>query len=356
MKRSWALFATLTLGCAGQATPPPHDINLVERCGEVVNLAGNLFPTDRYSFVAEHCVAPMLREPACRDAVMRSLHVDASSRNTLVARACTRAYCPRLPAPKPELCTRDFEAMSPSEMRPLGLELFAEVRKVELGDTEAERWQRVVGADAPRPTIATAPPPAQPPKVVEPKPAKKAVEPKPPKIVEPPHRVVAPEPPPKVVAPPPPPKVVAAPPKAVEPAPKLIAPTPPAKAVEPPPKVASPTPPPKAVEPPPKVVSPAQPKAVAPSADVPPGAVVVRVTVHNRALKLEVGGASWNLSEKPAPSEFDPAAERAVELGARSERVVVQLGSGIQYNDLVGILNALGRQYVSNISLSSIKE
>ena len=140
MQSLWPLVAMLLLGCAGQEKAPSSpQVDIVARCAEVLSLADNLFPTDRYSFVAEHCVVPMLREPTCRDAVVRSLELDASSRSRLVAEACTRAYCGRIRKDKPELCTRDFAALSPSEMRPLGMELFARVRVLELGASEARR-------------------------------------------------------------------------------------------------------------------------------------------------------------------------------------------------------------------------
>ena len=316
MQSSWPLVAMLLLGCAGQEKAPSSpQVDIVARCAEVLSLADNLFPTDRYSFVAEHCVVPMLREPTCRDAVVRSLELDASSRSRLVAEACTRAYCGRIRKDKPELCTRDFAALSPSEMRPLGMELFARVRVLELGASEARRWDEVVGSPV---TVATAPPP----------------------VAAPPSPKVSAAPPAKVVAPPPPPAKVAAP-----------AP-PPAKVVAPPP-------------PPAKVVAPTPPSRVAAQTPSPKGASTVtstagelrlRLTVRSRMLDVAVGDESWSLPEKPAPNDFDAPAGRVAQLAARAEQVIIEVGDGIEYHHLVGILNALGARQIRNIAISSTKD
>ena len=298
MQRPLLFIASLGLvlaGCAGQDKAPtaPGGVDIVTRCAEVLSVADNLFPTDRYPFIAEHCVVPMLREPKCKDAVIRSLTLDATTRSRTVADACTRAYCSRIRADKPELCSTEFTTLSSAELRPLGLQLFARVRELELGAAESKRWDAVIGSPGSPPTqVATAPP------------AK----------VEPPTKT--------------PPPAKTPPPTKVEPkAPAKVEPKPPAK-VEP--KV------------PPKVPT--------------TGGIRIHLEVRDRALYVVIGEDSWRLSEKPGPNDFDDAANRVVELAKRAARVFVEVGKDIQYHQLIGMLNALGARGIRDIAIVSPDE
>ena len=298
MQRPLLFIASLGLvlaGCAGQDKAPtaPGGVDIVTRCAEVLSVADNLFPTDRYPFIAEHCVVPMLREPECKDAVIRSLTLDATTRSRTVADACTRAYCSRIRADKPELCSTEFTTLSSAELRPLGLQLFARVRELELGAAESKRWDAVIGSPGSPPTqVATAPP------------AK----------VEPPTKT--------------PPPAKTPPPTKVEPkAPAKVEPKPPAK-VEP--KV------------PPKVPT--------------TGGIRIHLEVRDRALYVVIGEDSWRLSEKPGPNDFDDAANRVVELAKRAARVFVEVGKDIQYHQLIGMLNALGARGIRDIAIVSPDE
>jgi len=322
MQRPLLFIASLGLvlaGCAGQDKAPtaPGGVDIVTRCAEVLSVADNLFPTDRYPFIAEHCVVPMLREPKCKDAVIRSLTLDATTRSRTVADACTRAYCSRIRADKPELCSTEFTTLSSAELRPLGLQLFARVRELELGAAESKRWDAVIGSPGSPPTqVATAPPAKVEPPTKTPPPAK-----------TPPPTKVEPKAPAKV-EPKPPAKVEPKAPAKVEPkAPAKVEPKPPAK-VEP--KV------------PPKVPT--------------TGGIRIHLEVRDRALYVVIGEDSWRLSEKPGPNDFDDAANRVVELAKRAARVFVEVGKDIQYHQLIGMLNALGARGIRDIAIVSPDE
>lgn len=347
--KPWPVVTTILIGCAS-AAPPPHEIDVVARCSEVLELADNLFYTDRYPFIAEHCVAPMVREPACREALMRSLEVDASTRNRTVAPACRRAYCPRMQEPKAAICDAELDGLSPSEMLPLGMELFARVREVELGQDGARRWDEAIGGTTPQPTVSAATPPPAPvtaPREVAPPPAKVVKAPPP----APPAKVVKAPPP----APPPPPKVVKAPPPPHPPAPPPPPPPPP------PPKVVKAPPPPPPPPPPPKVVK-APPPPAAPPKEVKPapsvsstGAVTLRLLARPGRLIVALGDETWDLPDKPAGSAFGPAAERAVEIARGVRQVKIELGPEIHYHHVVGMLNALRARHVQDIAITSVK-
>ena len=261
MRRLYVIAATVLpfTACASQG-PRPTGVDPVERCGEVLTLAENIFPTDRYRFVAEHCVAPMLSEPSCRAAVMQSLDVSAAERNRLVAGACTRAYCSELDGPAPKLCTTDWRELPPSQMLPLGMEFFGAVRRYELGEKDSKRWDETIGRP---PQVADAP---------------------------------TPEPP--------------------KPAPKPSD----------------------------------GPKITAKNTN---GAVHVRLVLEGRDLVIHLGDRTWKLTDKPAGGAFDPAAEEVLALDGRSAQVIVELGPGIEYHHLVGMLNALGVRGVKDIAIRS---
>jgi biopolymer transport protein ExbD len=140
--------------------------------------------------------------------------------------------------------------------------------------------------------------------------------------------VTPPPPPPKVTPPPPPPKE-----------------TPP----PPPPKETPPPPPPKAAA----EVAPAR---VPPASAVAAGEVRLRIRATREHLDIALGDESWRVPEKPSSSDLAAPADRVTALAKRADKVVIQVGPGIQYHHIVGILNALGARQVRNISISSTKE
>ena len=59
-------------------------------------------PTDA-AVVSQAC-APLYRQPACRDAMMRFDDPPPAQRSAAVLQACARAYCGLIAAPKPSVC------------------------------------------------------------------------------------------------------------------------------------------------------------------------------------------------------------------------------------------------------------
>ncbi len=350
MKYAW--LSLLLWGCASAPKTRPYEIDVVGRCDEVLTLADNLFPTDRYAFVAEHCAAPIIREPTCRAAVMQSLLVDASTRSRRVADACTKAYCPAFEGDKPALCTTDFEQLSAAAMRPMGLELFTRIREFELGPVEAQRWEAVIGQPN-APTVAVVEPTPEPPKpakVEPPKPEPKPAKVEPPKPEPKPAKVEPPKPEPKpakVEPPKPEPKPAKVEPPKPEPKPAKVEPPKP----EPKPaKVEPPKPEPKTAKVEPPKPEP-KPTRVEPPKPMAAGAVTVALTVLARSLTVTVGSEVWNLSDKPASRAFDPIGDLVARLAGREHQVVIRVGDDIEYHHLVGVLNALGARGIKNIAI-----
>jgi hypothetical protein len=94
---------------AEEAQGPTHlsleeYVQSVMRCGQGFAKAKAVTPENRAAMVTVACAGAIL-EPDCRRAFEALDQVSADKRPESIVRACAAAYCPKLPEPKPELCT-----------------------------------------------------------------------------------------------------------------------------------------------------------------------------------------------------------------------------------------------------------
>jgi hypothetical protein len=92
-------------------------------------------PSDA-AVVAQAC-APLFANTACREAMTHFDDPPVEARSRTLFEACTRAYCPTLPAPRPPACDRP--AADPSELVGQWNELRETVLRREIGEEQAAR-------------------------------------------------------------------------------------------------------------------------------------------------------------------------------------------------------------------------
>lgn len=90
--------------------------------------------------MAAGCAATF-KDPVCRAAHEKFDMPEHSVRNATLARACADAYCPKLSAPKPRLCTSGTD-IGPGQLVLEWDELRYAAWKLDLGDHEAGRLRR----------------------------------------------------------------------------------------------------------------------------------------------------------------------------------------------------------------------
>ena len=104
----WACALAVIAACSQRdAAKPgarhPDPIGAAKRCAKAIESSGEMNVADRQRAIVDAC-APTIVERACRDA-FASTHSPAAGGIAIVMDACTAAYCPQLPAPKPARCT-----------------------------------------------------------------------------------------------------------------------------------------------------------------------------------------------------------------------------------------------------------
>jgi hypothetical protein len=140
MRASFVLLALALAACTDRADPRDA---AVDTCVAAVKTAGQLAdPTAAGRNVAMGC-AGLYRESACRDGFARAWDPSTgpAERTRIMVDACTAAYCGKLDAPKPELCTQPA-----SDFAERAAQWRAFQKSVLTRDLGAERTARVLEA------------------------------------------------------------------------------------------------------------------------------------------------------------------------------------------------------------------
>lgn len=146
------LAPLMLVACAGSPAPAPPPSDLVTRCAALVDEADDARPPEETALVAVECLAPRLRDDACRSAIAHTSREPAVTRVGMLTPICAVAYCPLVDEPRPGLCSRVPSELTPAEMMFHSAELFTWIRVHELGPEDAARWDRLVGVPvAPEP-------------------------------------------------------------------------------------------------------------------------------------------------------------------------------------------------------------
>jgi hypothetical protein len=94
-------------------------------------------PTDA-AVVSRGC-APLYKQPACRDAMMRFDEPPPERRSAAVLQACARAYCGQLGAPKPSVCANPDAVPQDEQQYVAWNELRQAILTHDIGAAAAER-------------------------------------------------------------------------------------------------------------------------------------------------------------------------------------------------------------------------
>ena len=89
--------------------------------------------------VVSAACAPLYKQPACRDAMVRFDEPPPPQRSRTVLSACAKAYCGELPAPKPSVCAHPDNVPEDEQQFIAWNELREAILKHDIGATAAER-------------------------------------------------------------------------------------------------------------------------------------------------------------------------------------------------------------------------
>jgi hypothetical protein len=102
------------------------------------------------------------------------------------------------------------------------------------------------------------------------------------------------------------------------------------------------------------------PSVEAQSATAPPepSGLTVRLSARAESLDVAIGQDAWSLPSHPSDRDFEGPATRVAQLVHAQhdprDPVVIEVGPGIQYHHITGLLNALGKRRLRNIVMSSV--
>ena len=124
----------------GASSPAPRDDlpAAVARCADAYeSFVGDPERSDvAAARIAESC-ADLYSESACANAYKSWSHTPVESRAARIASACRDAYCPKLAAPKPQLC-QSTELPPPSRLLESWAELNQRILALELGTSDLD--------------------------------------------------------------------------------------------------------------------------------------------------------------------------------------------------------------------------
>jgi len=121
-------------------------------------VARGMGPASKFIVLADAC-KDLYQEATCRKAFGEIAAVPPDRRAAIIAQVCSRAYCPKLEKPLPELCSLQKLPANPMRLLPLWYELQWAILSRDLGPKLASHlYARLVFAQlAMRPILISTP-------------------------------------------------------------------------------------------------------------------------------------------------------------------------------------------------------
>lgn len=101
-------LSCVAVALAACARPDAATDAAVERCTSALRASGEESEPGKAGRSVALACAPLYKESACREGYARAWdeQTDPAARIRILTTACSEAYCPKLPDPKPALCAQ----------------------------------------------------------------------------------------------------------------------------------------------------------------------------------------------------------------------------------------------------------